>query len=160
MPYLTDLHKQPHFYKITLPILLASWIFQQRMSAVRIIVVMAIAIGCVDVLTYRVLKPVFQRERPPAVEKNIHIRSKRYAGYSFPSNHAANNFTGATILSFYYPPMAPLFFGYAGLIAFSRVYVGVHYPFDVIGGGFFGWLFALCYIQLLKRTPYIKNRLF
>lgn len=151
MPYLTDLHKQASFLKITLPLLLISWILQKRLSAIKIILALSLCIGCVDIIAYRVLKPIFQRERPPAVEKIINLRTNRYSGYSFPSNHAANNFAGATILSFCYPPLSPIFFSFAGLIALSRVYVGVHYPFDVIGGGLLGFFFGLLFIWLIKR---------
>jgi undecaprenyl-diphosphatase len=64
-------------------------------------------------------------------------------GKSFPSSHAANNFFAAFILSFFYKKNPWVFYTTASLIAISRVVVGVHYPFDVIGGAIIGTAIAL-----------------
>jgi len=58
--------------------------------------------------------------------------------WSFPSGHAATSFAGATMLSLFFPRLAPVLYGLAVAIAFSRVYVGVHYPLDVIAGAALG----------------------
>jgi undecaprenyl-diphosphatase len=57
---------------------------------------------------------------------------------SFPSGHATVSFACATVLSFYAPRAAPAFYVLAAAIAWSRVYVGVHYPLDVLGGAALG----------------------
>jgi undecaprenyl-diphosphatase len=57
---------------------------------------------------------------------------------SFPSGHATVSFACATVLSFYAPRAAPAFYALAAAIAWSRVYVGVHYPLDVLGGAALG----------------------
>jgi undecaprenyl-diphosphatase len=62
---------------------------------------------------------------------------------SFPSGHAASSFACATILTFFVPRAAPLLFLLAAAIAWSRVYVGVHYPLDVLGGAVLGVLVAI-----------------
>ena len=62
---------------------------------------------------------------------------------SFPSGHATASFACATMLSFYAPRAAPAFFLLAAAIAWSRVYVGVHYPLDVLGGAVLGVLIAI-----------------
>jgi len=147
MPVLTDLHKNPIFVKALLPLIIITWVFRKRLQVLPVILGLALCIGAVDNFTYRVLKPSFKRERPPAVETHINIRSDRYAGYSFPSNHAANNFAGATFLSFCYPALTPVFYAVASLIAFSRVYVGVHYPGDVLAGGLLGVIFGLFFLK-------------
>jgi undecaprenyl-diphosphatase len=57
---------------------------------------------------------------------------------SFPSGHAATSFAAATLLAHSVPRLAVPFYVLAGAIAFSRVYVGVHYPLDIIGGALLG----------------------
>ena len=57
---------------------------------------------------------------------------------SFPSGHATVSFACATVLSFYALRARPAFFVLAAAIAWSRVYVGVHYPLDVLGGAVLG----------------------
>ena len=69
---------------------------------------------------------------------------------SFPSGHATVSFACATVLAFYAPRAAPAFFLLAAAIAWSRVYVGVHYPLDVLGGAVLGVAIALA-LRLLAR---------
>jgi undecaprenyl-diphosphatase len=69
-------------------------------------------------------------------------------GDSFPSGHAATSFAGAALLSRFLPGRWPVLFLLAVGIAFSRVYVGVHYPADVVGGAILGTLVAIALRQL------------
>jgi membrane-associated phospholipid phosphatase len=69
---------------------------------------------------------------------------------SFPSGHTAIAFACATMLSYYRPKLAPAFFLLAVAIGFSRVYVGVHYPLDVLGGAVLGLLCGGIVIALLR----------
>jgi undecaprenyl-diphosphatase len=72
-----------------------------------------------------------------------------------PSNHAANIFALAVVLSCFYDKMKVPLFSLAVVIAFSRVYVGVHYPADVLVGGLFGygmaWLVLTLWVILKMR---------
>lgn len=61
---------------------------------------------------------------------------------SFPSGHASTSFAAATMLSLAFPPLAPALLVLAAAVAFSRVYVGVHYPLDVLAGAVLGALVA------------------
>ena len=65
---------------------------------------------------------------------NLYSKNTRSASKSFPSNHAANTFSLAIIVSFFFPKFKKILFGLAFTISFSRIYIGVHYPFDIVFG--------------------------
>ncbi len=71
--------------------------------------------------------------------------------HSFPSGHAATSFAGATTLALYAPRYRRWFFGLAVLIAFSRLYEGVHYPTDVLAGALLGAATALLLRAATRR---------
>ena len=73
-------------------------------------------------------------------------------GYAFPSGHASRAFALATVLSAKYPKKGVLFFVTAATIGFSRIYIGVHYPLDVIAGAILGVSISLVFAKaLLER---------
>src|ERR671930_900097 len=69
---------------------------------------------------------------------------------SFPAGHAATAFAGALLLSYLAPRAAPLFVLLATAIGYSRVYVGVHYPGDVVAGALVGVLCGLVALLVLR----------
>jgi undecaprenyl-diphosphatase len=98
------------------------------------------------------LKALFDRPRPSLryAEPRTLVHVPHDA--SFPSGHAATSFAAATMLSFAFPRFAPFLYVLAAAVAFSRVYVGVHYPFDVIGGAFVGVLLAVGLRLFVRRS--------
>ena len=89
------------------------------------------------------LKPLLRRDRPSASETDPLPLVDVPATYSFPSGHATVSFACATILTLALPRLAAPFYALAALIAFSRVYVGVHYPSDIVVGAVLGTLIAI-----------------
>ena len=98
-----------------------------------------IAVAISDLFSYRVLKANIERPRPFQNESLHGVRKLTDAhGNSFPSNHAANCVAAAFILAICFPRRRYLFYIFAALVCYSRVYLGVHYPSDVLGGAFVG----------------------
>ncbi len=81
-----------------------------------------------------ILKKITNRERPYNILKNISTFNIELKDYSFPSGHTTASFSLATVLSLNIPYLMTSVIAVATLIAMSRVYVGVHYPSDVIVG--------------------------
>ncbi|MGI8606392.1 MAG: phosphatase PAP2 family protein [Gaiellaceae bacterium] len=85
-----------------------------------------------------VVKSVVDRPRPPSVVPEADPLFGGTLGSSLPSGHAATSFAGAVVLAYLFPRALPWLVILAVAIAFSRVYVGVHYPFDVLAGAVVG----------------------
>lgn len=101
------------------------------------------------------LKAISDRPRPFVRYPEPKVLVPRPHDGSFPSGHAATSFAAATILSFAFPKAAPVFFVLAAAVAYSRVYVGVHYPLDVIAGAVLGTFIAIAVwwtSQRLRRS--------
>jgi undecaprenyl-diphosphatase len=111
---------------------------------------LVLAVAILDPLSHNFLKETIDRVRPydalGGVRQIIHS-----GGGSFPSNHAMNNMAAAVILAAYAPRYRWLWFGIAALIAFARVYEGVHYPSDVLGGALIGIIGGWVLTKAVKR---------
>lgn len=79
-------------------------------------------------------KHLFDRARPFIYDTEIAPLTKTPSSSSFPSGHSATAAAGVITLSVVYPVFAPAFLVSGLLVALSRVYLGVHYPFDVLAG--------------------------
>jgi len=103
-----------------------------------------------DTLSSKVIKPTVKRDRPcrnDALPQPKILLINCGAGYSFTSSHATNHFAIAVFfiltLGSIFPRTKGLFLLWAASIAYGQVYVGVHYPLDVLGGAALGSLIGI-----------------
>ena len=150
-PFLTDLNRKP----VALVIVGLLWVLlllkggrHGRIAALLLIPTIALS----DQLSSSVLKFIIERARPCHELANVHLLVGCGSGYSFPSSHAVNNFAGALVLSYFLPRWTWAFFSFAALVAFSRVYVGVHYPSDIIGGAIIGMIIGAAVLTSFRVT--------
>lgn len=96
---------------------------------------------------YFILKNLCRRDRPQAALNipSFIIPSDRF---SFPSGHTSAAFLVATLLSFFYPALAPLLLTWAVLMGMARVVLGVHFPTDTLIGALMGTLSALLSLEI------------
>ena len=100
--------------------------------------------------TAAAIKALVDRPRPPVRYPLPKTLVPLPHDPSFPSGHAATSFAAATMLSFAFPALTPALLVLAAAVAFSRVYVGVHYPLDIIGGAALGALVATALRRLVR----------
>lgn len=113
------------------------------------------AVAFADLVTFA-LKPFFDVDRPPLRYASPDPLVRVPTDHSFPSGHTATSFAAALVLARAVPRRAWLFYVLAAAIGFSRIYVGVHYPLDVLGGALVGLLVATALLLLaggLRRLP-------
>ena len=120
------------------------------------LVILIVVVGLTDSFSTFILKPYFGRIRPSYdIYEYINLLVAKGGKWSMPSNHAANISAIAVVLSYFYEKMKIPLYSLAVIIAFSRVYVGVHYPADVLVGGLIGygmaWLILTLWVILKMR---------
>lgn len=109
----------------------------------------ALLIGAV--ITNLLFKPFFARTRPYEMIDDLILLVERQKDYSFPSGHSCAAFAAAVVCLKRLPkPYGMILLVLAGLVAFSRLYVGVHYPSDVLGGILIGISAGWAAIKILK----------
>lgn len=136
-PLITDKH-----FWIVPGVAAAAWFLKVEKKRAAIAIGLAlVTVAISDPLAVRILKPLIDRDRP--CDRDALVEGGRFllghkGSRSFPSAHATNIFAQAALFSCLYPRATPWCVSFAATIGFSRIYVGVHYPFDVLGGAVVG----------------------
>lgn len=154
---------------IPLYIALAGFVgYKYRKASLYFILGLALAVGLADTISSKVIKPSVQRLRPcndPEIKAEVQLLVRCGSGYSFTSSHASNHFAVAAFLSLtlglhYRRLRLPLYL-WAASIALGQVYVGVHYPLDILIGAILGLIIgnivAKMYLRLFN-TPFYKQQ--
>jgi undecaprenyl-diphosphatase len=146
MPILTEFKywRIPFFLCILAMIILGNK--KVRISAILLLVVL----GITDATVNMWLKSWVGRVRPCNVFSEVHLLAGCSRSGSFPSSHAANIFGAGTILTYFYRRVWAWWLVIAVSVSFSRIYVGVHYPLDVLAGAFYGVLCGVLVLFILK----------
>ena len=105
-----------------------------------------------------ILKNLIARERPCWINSNIPLLIPNPLDYSFPSGHTASSFTAAVVLGYYFKGWRYIFYIFASLIAFSRLYLFVHYPSDILAGVLLGVVSGLLTIKLINNINLDKYK--
>ncbi len=143
------------FYLILLYLVIKNY----KKQSILIIIGIILLIVCSDQISSSIFKPIFERPRPchnEAIKDMVYLPNGHCGGaYGFISSHACNTFALAVfitnILKTHYSKIGYVMYVWAGLVAYSRIYMGVHYPGDVIVGAIVGMLVGLVIWKLYLR---------
>jgi undecaprenyl-diphosphatase len=150
-------------------LVLAFIIYHYKKQSILIIAGILLAVTLADQLAVHAFKDVFERLRPshnPNLVDRIHLVNGYKGGlYGFVSNHAANTFAFALFVCLLLKNKwftVGIFF-WAILVSYSRIYLGVHYPGDVlcgaILGSLIGWLVFIIYDKIKDRIDLRNNKI-
>lgn len=124
-----------------------------------IVLGVAVVVLCSDQLSAHVCKPLFHRLRPcfnPDLDGLVHLPKGLPGGkYGFVSSHAANTFAVATFLTgalrMLYKSIGWWLYAWAFISSYSRIYIGMHYPGDIVAGAVLGILIGWMVWRLLEN---------
>lgn len=151
---------------IPLYALIAILLFKNKGAAVGLLSLSLLVLGVIltDQGSVLLFKEMFERPRPCHVqhlEGLIRVVKGCGGKYGFVSSHAANTFGFAwlagTLLKAEYPRLRTGLLLWAALVSYSRIYLGVHYPFDILGGVVWGLFVATFLVLIAKRRGWVDS---
>ena len=146
MPFITETKHWYIFY-----FLVGLYLVIKGGARGRVAVILAIILILGTDQFSNLLKEFFGRVRPCHSLPNVNLLVGCNDSYSFPSNHAINNFAAAFLFTYFYPKLKWWFYIAATIISLSRVFCGVHYPFDLVAGAAVGILWAMLLVYIWKK---------
>ena len=156
-PFLTDFHKIQWVRYGLFPAFLVFLIYKVGKKFIFALICLIVTIGICDATAYYVLKKSIQRPRPnhlTKIDTQLKVLYNEPKDPSFPSNHATNSAGAATTLLWFFPHLKLILIPFVILIGWSRVYVGVHFPSDVIAG----WILGVTIAYLLRKLIFQRLR--
>lgn len=143
-------------------------VWRYKRKSIAMILLVIISIGLADFVASGIMKPYFMRLRPchdPALSDVINIVRNCGGKFGFISSHAANTFALAVFFSMVLPHRYLIFkvllVTWAVIVTYSRIYLGVHYPSDVLLGALLGsvlaYLASLAYFRVIDRYAYFRS---
>ena len=146
--FITDIHH----YWILIALLLVYWLWKGGADCRWLVLGLVVAVTLSDQTASHVIKGLVQRVRPCNVLEGVLNPIGKSGSFSFPSSHAANMGSSMLLLSLVFKRWIPLFVLIALLVGLSRIYLGLHYPSDVLGGYALGLLIGYGVWEILKRV--------
>jgi undecaprenyl-diphosphatase len=143
-----------NWHNFAIPFLLAALLLITlgRWRGLRFVVLALVSVMVADALSAHLVKSLVGRARPCNALEGVKILVGCTMSSSFPSNHAANASVLATLAILYARSLLLPAAAVAMLVAYSRVYVGVHYPLDILAGGVLGIAVALALSGIMTAT--------
>jgi len=121
-------------------------------------VLLLVAVGVADLVSVRLVKPAVERDRPCHTLASVRAPLGCGSGKSFPSAHAADTAAAATVVAWAAPAVTPVALVIVALVGVSRVYLGVHYPSDVVAGWVLGAAVGAALIAIARLRHAVRLR--
>lgn len=150
--------RNKYFWLPVYVFILSFCIYNYGRRSYGLIIFLMVNVGVADFVSSEIIKKQIERKRPCQTDTSVAVRTlvRCGNGYSFTSSHAANHFA----LSFFligtlgicFKQIKGWLIAWASIVSFSQVYVGVHYPLDVLVGALLGITIAKLFVWLYSKS--------